>query len=257
MCLVALAIDPRPDLAWVVIANRDEHFARRTAPLDRWKDGSGIVAGTDAEAGGTWMGVQPERGRIAMVTNVRDPRELGPKREGEPSRGALVRDFLVGVGDAESFVRTARGVPARGFNLVAIDAGGAFWCSNRGGAPTRLAGPIHGVSNALLDTPWPKVVQAKERLAVEVGRASLDERALFDILADDRRPDDALLPDTGVGLELERALSPARVELPGYGTRSSTILVVSRAGTCRIVERTIAPGPESEVAIETPFSLGH
>jgi uncharacterized protein with NRDE domain len=255
VCLVTIAINPSPDLAWVVIANRDEYFSRRTAPLSRWSDRSGIVAGADLEAGGTWMGVHPERGRIAMVTNVRDPRELGPKRDGEVSRGALVRDFLVGEHDAESFVRAATSLPARGFNLVAIDPSGSFWCSNRGGLPTHLTGPVHGASNALLDTPWPKVVRAKERLAAEVTRSALDEEALFEILADDQRPDDEMLPDTGVGLELERALSPARVEMPGYGTRSSTVLVVSRAGRCRIVERTVAPGPADEVAIETWFAL--
>jgi uncharacterized protein with NRDE domain len=197
------------------------------------------------------MGVHPEHGRIAMVTNVRDPRDLTPRRAGEPSRGAVVRDFLVGELSAERFVAQARHAGMRGFNLIAIDRGGAHWCSNRGGEPTRLHGGIHGVSNALLDTPWPKVVRAKQALEHAMRGAERDDEALFAILADDRRAADDALPDTGVGLELERALSPIRIAMPGYGTRASTVLVVHE-GAFRLVERTIAPTP-GEVAIEGRF----
>ena len=136
-----------------------------------------MIAGADLEAGGTWMGVHPEHGRIAMVTNVRDPRDLTPRRAGEPSRGALVRDFLVGELSAERFVAQARHAGMRGFNLIAIDRGGAHWCSNRGGEPTRLHGGIHGVSNALLDTPWPKVVRAKQALEHAMRGAERDDEA--------------------------------------------------------------------------------
>lgn len=255
MCLIALHVPTSASDPLVVIANRDEVLSRPTAPLHRWTDGSGIVAGADLEAGGTWMGVHPEHGRVAMVTNVRDPRDLQPRRASEPSRGALVRDFLVGELSADRFVAQAHRASMRGFNLIAIDRAGAHWCSNRGGAPTRLRGGIHGVSNALLDTPWPKVVRAKEALEHAMRRAERDDEAFFAILADDRRASDDELPDTGVGLELERALSPIRIAMPGYGTRASTVLVVHE-GAFRLVERTIAPTPTSstgEVAIEGRF----
>lgn len=250
MCLIALAIDVAPDVPLVVIANRDELLTRRSAPLHVWPDGSGVVAGADLEAVGTWMGLHPARGRVAMVTNVRDPRDMRPRGTDERSRGALVRDFLVGELGAEDFVARAHTAEMRGFNLIAIDPDGAHWCSNRGGAPTRLAPGVHGVSNALLDTPWPKVVRAKTGLAARLPHA--DEDALFELLADEGRAPDDALPDTGVGLALERALSPIRIAMPGYGTRCSTVLVV-RGGRARIVERTIAPGPAGEVALELPF----
>lgn len=248
MCLIALALNPTEELSLVVIANRDEWLKRPTAPLRRWTDGSGIVAGVDLEAGGTWMGIQPERRRIAMVTNVRDPSDLRPKEPGELSRGALVRDFLVGTMPARHYVEQVKKSAMRGFNLIAIDGEGAFHCSNRGGAPTELGPGIFGVSNALLDTPWPKVVRAKARLA-DVMRSGPSEALLLDILADDARPDDPALPNTGVGLELERALSPIRVALPGYETRCSTVLMVGRERTS-ILERTLAPGPVSDVRLE-------
>lgn len=248
MCLIALALNPTEDLSLVVIANRDEWLKRPTAPLHRWTDGSGIVAGVDLEAGGTWMGIHPSTRRIAMVTNVRDPADLRPKEPGEPSRGALVRDFLSGTRSASDYVKEMRESAMRGFNLIAIDRHGAFWCSNRGGEPTELPPGIHGVSNALLDTPWPKVVRAKARLD-EVMRRGPSEAALLEILADDARADDPALPDTGVGLELERALSPIRVALPGYGTRCSTVLMVGPERVS-ILERTLAPGSVSDVRLE-------
>lgn len=255
MCLIALAVPASPSDPLVVIANRDEVLSRPTAALHRWTDGSGIVAGVDLEAGGTWMGVQPSRRRVAMVTNVRDPRDLAPRGANEPSRGSLVRDFLVGEVSAERFVVRAHHVAMRGFNLVAIESQdtqwSAHWSSNRGGEPTRLSPGIHGVSNALLDTPWPKVLRAKAALERALSDSSLDEDALFAILADERRADDASLPDTGVGLELERVLSPIHIAMPGYGTRASTVLVV-REGSFRLVERTIAPN-RGEVVIEGSF----
>ncbi|MEZ4249967.1 MAG: NRDE family protein [Polyangiales bacterium] len=249
MCLIALALSPHPDVPLVVVANRDEAFLRATSTLHRWE--SGVLAGRDLVAGGTWMGVHPERGRVAMVTNVREPRELAPKREGEASRGDLVRDFLEGDADAASFVAEVRARDVRGFNLIAIDAQGAWWSSNRGGEPTRLVAGVHGVSNALLDTPWPKVVRAKGGLTEALAQG-VDEETLFAILADDRPAADATLPDTGVGLELERALSPVRIAMSGYGTRASTVLVV-RDGKVRVVERSIAPTP-GEVRLEARFA---
>lgn len=252
MCLIALAIDVRPDLPLVVIANRDESLARPTEPLHAWDEG--IVAGRDLEAGGTWMGVHPASGRIAMVTNVRDVRDMRPSVPGERSRGALVRDFLIGETTAEAYVEAARRDEAmRGFNLVAIDGTGAFWSSNRGGVTTRLGSGIHGVSNALLDTPWPKVVRAKAMLAEAVADGAPDIEALMSILADEHRAPDAELPATGVGLALERVLSPIRIAAPGYGTRCSTVLIV-QPGLVRMVERAVAPSA-GEVHRSAPWPV--
>lgn len=246
MCLIALSVPEDATRPWVIIANRDESLARPTERLHEWD--SGILAGRDALAGGTWMGVAPARGRIAMVTNVRDPADLRAAGPHERSRGALVTDFLLGASDAASFVDAAhRAHDMRGFNLVAIDAGGAFWSSNRGGQPTRLVPGLHGVSNALLDTPWPKVTRATAALRAQLG--TFDTEALFAILADEHRADDASLPDTGVGLALERVLSPIRIVAPGYGTRCSTVVSV-RDGRVTMIERTLAPEPLGDVIIE-------
>lgn len=260
MCLIALALAPRPELSLVLIANRDESFARPTEPMHPWPAPSGIVAGVDVERGGTWLGVRTEPGRaprFAAVTNVRDPADLRPKEPGEKSRGDLVRAFLEGSDDALAYAsRVAADRAMRGFNLLALDEGALVWCSNRApapGLPRRITRGVHGLSNALFDTPWPKVERAKSLLAAAlVERAEPDVNALFAILADDARPADAALPDTGVGLALERELSPIRIAMPTYGTRCATVLIARSDGTATIVERTIAPTPGPEVRFELP-----
>lgn len=252
MCLIAISVPDQRRRPWVVIANRDESLARPTQPLHVWDDGSGIIAGRDLSAGGSWMGIAPSRGRMAMVTNVRDPADLRERQAGERSRGALVRDFLIGTRDAASFVDAAqREGDMRGFNVIAIDDAGAFWSSNRGGQPTKLTPGVHGLSNALLDTPWPKVVRATSALRAQM--AQLDTEALFSILADEHAAEDASLPDTGVGLPLERVLSPIRIVTPTYGTRCSTVIVV-REGVVKMIERTLAPIETGDVVIERPWS---
>jgi len=257
MCLIAFALAPRPELSLVLIANRDESYARPTAPMHRWTDGSEIVGGVDLERGGTWLGVRARAGRaprLAAVTNVRDPADLRPKEPGEPSRGDLVRDFLESERDALELATHAAARAMRGFNLLALDEGALVWCSNRGGAlPRRVTRGIHGLSNAALDTPWPKVERAKAMLEQELGRrAEPDVEALFGILADDSRAPDEALPNTGVGLALERELSPIRIAMPTYGTRCATVLVARANGNATLIERTIAPVPGPDVRFELP-----
>jgi uncharacterized protein with NRDE domain len=261
VCLIALALAPRPELSLVLIANRDESYARPTDPMHRWTDGSEIVAGVDRERGGTWLGARAVSGvaRFAAVTNVRDPIDLRPKEPGEPSRGDLVRDFLESDATALDFAsRAAADRAMRGFNLLLLDEGGLVWCSNRApGLPKRVTRGVHGLSNAFLDTPWPKVERAETLLERELARgAEPDVEALFGILADDTRPDDARLPDTGVGLALERELSPIRIAMPTYGTRCATVLVARADGTATLIERTIAPHPGPDARFElSPFAI--
>ena len=261
MCLIALAWGIRADVPLVVIANRDERYARESEPMHTWPDAPGIVAGRDRERGGTWLGVRPlgmASARFAAVTNVRDPADLRPSLPGEPSRGDLVRDFLEGGGDAIAFAeRAVASAGMRGFNLLLLDERGLVWCSNRarGGASiVRLARGVHGVSNALLDTPWPKVERAKAMLSAAIDGPIAIE-ALFDVLRDDAPAPDDALPDTGVGLALERELSPIRIAMPRYGTRCSTVLIARGDGTATLIERTVAPGPTSEQRFELPFAV--
>jgi uncharacterized protein with NRDE domain len=239
MCLVVVAVAPVRGVRLLFLANRDERLDRPTQVMHPWPDGSGIVAGVDTEAGGTWFGIQPSRRRLAAVTNVRDVADLRPRETGERSRGSLVISFLHADDTPEAFAAAATSERAmRGFNLLTGDASGLYWTSNRGGQPTRLEG-LHAVSNAQLDTPWPKVVRAKALVTDLLASEREPEiEALFRILADEVRPPDEALPSTGVGLPLERALGPIHIAMPGYGTRSSTVLVARDDGTATLVERT-------------------
>ena len=254
MCLLVLAVAPRPDLRLVVLANRDEYHARPTQRLHAWDGARGVVGGADLEGGGTWLGVTPEL-RFAALTNVRDLRDLGPKEAGERSRGELVRGFLLAGEGANVAAERAAGERAmRGFNLVVGDGDGRlWWSSNRAPAPAfrPLGAGVHAVSNALLDTPWPKVERAKRAIEAELARPGPpDIEALMAILADRHAPPDHVLPDTGVGIALERALAPICVVMPGYGTRSSTVIVARADGTTTIVERTLAPEALGDVRLE-------
>ncbi|MCZ7564286.1 MAG: NRDE family protein [Burkholderiales bacterium] len=219
-----------PAYRLVVGANRDELYGRPTAPAAFWPDAPAVLAGRDLEAGGTWLGVT--RGlRFAAVTNFRDPTAARP---GARSRGELTRRFLTGDAPAAEYMAEVhRHASAyNGFNLFVADASGLFYYSNRDGEVRELGAGTFGLSNHLLDTPWPKVAELKPRFLAALG-APLDAGAIRDILADRAVAPDSALPDTGVGLERERMLSPAFVVTESYGTRSTTVLAL---GTDRRVE---------------------
>jgi uncharacterized protein with NRDE domain len=238
MCLLLLAVDAHPRHRLVVAANRDEYHRRPTAPVDLWPGRPDLLAGRDLEAGGTWLGVT-RGGRFAALTNFREP---GRHRADAPSRGGLVAAFLTGsAAPAEYLVGLVEGAGAyNGFSLVVGDGQGLHYLSNRGPGPLRLSAGVHGLSNHLLDTPWPKVARGRARLAALLERPEVEPAALLELLADREPPPDRELPDTGVGLELERLLAPACVVSAAYGTRCSTALLVGRDGEVRCVERTLA-----------------
>jgi len=250
MCLILVAWRSHPHYPLVVAANRDEFFARRTASADFWVDHPQVLAGRDLDGGGTWMGIT-RTGRFAALTNYRDP---SSQRQDAPSRGALVADFLRGNDGIDAYL--ARILPRasayNGFNLLLGDAIGKnrrlAWYSNVAGQPTDLAPGVYGVSNHLLDSPWPKVGAGKTALAGALG-ALPDAEPLFELLRDDGVHPDAALPRTGVSLEWERLLSSAFVRAPGYGTRSSTVLTVDADGRANFDEQTWLeegrPGPRA------------
>ncbi|MFN7988352.1 MAG: NRDE family protein [Thermoanaerobaculia bacterium] len=237
MCLVVLAFRAHPLYPLVVAANRDEFLDRPAEAAAFWPGKGGLLAGRDARAGGTWLGLT-RSGRFAALTNVRDPRSFDPSA---PSRGALVVGFLEG-GDAPiaHLARlAAERVRRNGYNLLAGEAGRLAWLSNAGGGPREVGAGVHAVSNALLDTPWPKTRRSAARLSAVLARGDrVDPEELFGLLADREPAPDAELPDTGVGLAAERLLSPPFIAAPGYGTRSSTLLLVGRGGRATFVERT-------------------
>ncbi|WP_374358343.1 NRDE family protein [Chitinimonas sp.] len=221
MCLIAFAWNPGSPEPLLVIANRDEHYARPTAALGWWDDGQ-ILAGRDLQAGGSWMGLS-RSGRFAALTNYRDPSRHQPDAR---SRGALVVDFLRGDGSASDYIRRLRGEAAayNDFNLLLFDGAKLLGYESRADRCLRFGRGAHAVSNACFDTPWPKVERLKAGLAA-AGALDDDLQAL---LRDRSLAPDAQLPHTGVPLEWERALSAIFIRTPTYGTRSSAIVRLGR-----------------------------
>lgn len=265
MCLAAIALDVDARFPLVVAANRDEYFDRAAAALDWWQPPGGrqpVLAGRDLSAGGTWLALDA-RGRFALVTNVREP---GRFAADAPSRGQLPIEWVEGDEDAPGFASRVLARGHNGFNLLTLDArrAEAHWISNRASAPVALGrGVVHAVSNAALDTPWPKLLLLKRRLrdaldeAVAGGRpdaapqrhsvpGELDRDALatrlWSALADPSEAPDHLLPRTGLPLERERWLSPAFIRIAragdpataDYGTRSSTLVIGEPNGPGRL-----------------------
>ncbi len=254
MCLVVFAQGERPDLPLVIAANRDEFLKRPTARAAFWKNAPGLLAGRDLEAGGTWLGIT-RAGRVAFLTNHRDP---PAHREGAPSRGALVAEFLGGKETPEDFLRMKeKEAPLyNGFHLVAGDLAGLWYYTNTGGAPRLLAPGIHGLSNGPLDDPWPKTRRSVERFtrALE-GAGPLSHEPFLDLLADRTRAPDDALPSTGVSLEWERLLSSVFIGGETYGTRSSTVLLVTDDHRVRFVERTFEAGRPVPPDVDVSFTI--
>ncbi|MDI9570189.1 MAG: NRDE family protein [Pseudomonadota bacterium] len=241
MCLILLAWRRHPDYPLVVAANRDEFYERPTLAADFWEDQPGILGGRDLKEKGTWLGIT-RKGRFAALTNYRDPLR---NKEDAPSRGWLVRDFLAGREGAAEYLGNLKEEADRynGFSLILGDAEELHYYSNRGGAPVVLPPGIYGLSNHLLDSPWPKVIKAREGLRRVTSRAGrLHPEDLFALLADRSRPADEELPDTGVGREWERILASIFIASPIYGTRSSTVILKDRRNRIRFEERQYAGG---------------
>ena len=256
MCLVGFALDAHPRHALVLAGNRDEVFSRPTAPLAAWDDAPHVIAGRDLTAGGTWLGVTPAQ-KWAVLTNVRDPQN---PRSATRSRGALVADFLHGDASPQAYAQAVHAArdDFDGFNLVVGEGAQAFVVSTRSEALTALGPGVYGISNDRLDTPWPKVETARRMLRDALRDDPADPERLFALLDDTATAPDADLPETGVGLPLERALSSIRIaptNVPhggAYGTRVSTALVLDRDGRGRIAERTwdAAGSPAGEVSFD-------
>jgi uncharacterized protein with NRDE domain len=235
MCLIALAWRAHPAYRLIVAANRDEYFGRASAPAGFWEDHRNVLAGRDLEAGGTWLGITLQE-RFAALTNYRNPAD---RKTGVPSRGALVSDFLTGKAAPSAYAREVERKAAsyNGFSLLVGDAHSLWFISNRGGGPLRVEPGVHGLSNHLLDTPWPKVEKARAKLAKQLERP-FDPGAAFGLLGDTERAPSADLPSTGVSLELEERLSSIRIlAAGGYGTRCSTVLCFANDGRVEFHER--------------------
>lgn len=235
MCLILFGWQAHAEFPLVVAANRDEFFARPAQPAHWWDDAPGLLAGRDLEAGGTWMGVS-RSGRFAALTNYRDPSQ---RLTGAPSRGALVRHCLESDDDTHATLTriAANSSVYAGFNLLAFDGDSLAIHESTTGKVRPLAPGVYGLSNHLLDTPWPKVRRARESFAAALD-ALPDDGRLLELLTDDQGAPDEHLPQTGVSIEWERWLSPAFIRAPGYGTRCSSVLTIAHDGGVRYREWT-------------------
>lgn len=224
MCTILFSYKQQDRPALLLLANRDEFYERPTRAADRWEDHPGILAGRDLVGGGTWLGVN-DSGKLAAVTNYRDPDQA----RGSRSRGALVADFLKSEQGPQEYLESVKREQDfyTGFNLIAgqFGDGGSrlLYFSNRGGGILKLGPGSYGLSNHLLDTPWPKVVRGKERLDALMSRDAEDD-TFFELLSDRTPAKDGDLPDTGIGYKKEKLLSSIFIETPIYGTRSSTLV---------------------------------
>ena len=234
MCLVVLAWKVAAGERVALAGNRDEFHARPTAPMDWWGVPP-LLAGRDLSAGGTWLGLD-RRGRFAVITNFRGA--ATPARA--PSRGTLIPRFLTGSRAPAEFLHALALEAGRyaGFSLLLGDEESlGYFCNSVPEPPRLLPAGVYGLSNATLDAPWPKLVQSRAALTARLDAAALSPDDLIEAVTDRRLAADAELPDTGVGLELERRLSPAFIVGADYGTRSSTALRLDEQGRGVVLER--------------------
>jgi uncharacterized protein with NRDE domain len=236
MCLIVFAYECHPYYRLILGANRDEYRDRPADQAGFWSGAPHLLAGRDRQAGGTWMGVTTT-GKLAAITNYRDPRQ---QIAGAPSRGKLVSGYLQ---DENLTPQEFRGILNRtgqtydGFNLIYGTINELHYFTNRGGSSGPVTPGIHGLSNHLLDTRWAKVTAAKSRLEAIENKGTVDPEEVFEALSDPAPFADSVLPDTGVGPERERMLSPIFIDNALYGTRSTTVLLIDRYDNATFIER--------------------
>jgi uncharacterized protein with NRDE domain len=254
MCVILFATGAHARYPLIVAANRDEAYDRPAAPAGFWKDHREVCAGRDLSQGGTWLGLSTS-GRFAAITNYRQARRAG---DAPRSRGALTRDFLTGRDEAFAYMNEAarHGDAYGGYSLIAGTLERLYFCSNRGVAPHAIQPGVHGLSNRLLDEPWPKVLRGMSVLesVAEADEAAL-LHALFEVLADTAPAPDHLLPSTGITVDRERDLSALFIPGESYGTRASTVVLVREDGEVVFVEKSFGPRGAPLGVSEQRFTL--
>ncbi|PLY01318.1 MAG: hypothetical protein C0622_07485 [Desulfuromonas sp.] len=239
MCLILFAYKYHPDYPLVIAANRDEYFQRPTAAVHWWDTHPGLLAGRDLQGNGTWMGIT-RSGHLAAVTNIRHGK---PEVGNHLSRGILPLDFLTNTPPVADFQHRLTDTSSlyRGYNLLFGSIGNLRHYSNDRQTLTEIEPGIHGLSNADLNTPWPKVARGKKLLEQALSKDQPQVEELIQLLEDKHPASDSELPDTGVGIELERLLSPICITGERYGTRSSTLILVDRKSNVTLYEQERAP----------------
>lgn len=250
MCLIVFAINHHPDYPLILAGNRDEFFARPTTPAAQWQDHPALFGGRDVHAGGTWMALHQD-GRIASVTNYRDLKNL---KDDAKSRGELPVNYLLGSQSANAFLAKLHPEAQlfNGFNLLLYERKAMYHYSNYEGKINRVTDGVHGLSNALLDTPWPKVNRLKQAFTEAIS-SDFTHASLLDLMHDDELAPDEQLPDTGVGYDLEKMLSAICIRSEKYGTCSSSVITVSKSGEIAFTERTYPVGGRKAGEVEFRF----
>lgn len=235
MCLILFAYKYHPNYPLIVAANRDEFYSRPTSPAHYWSDQPDILAGRDLKELGTWMGITVH-GRFAALTNYRDPSQhtVNPL-----SRGHLVANYLKNQQSPQEYLEDIckQADQYNGFNLLVGDLHSLWYYGNKQGQVHPIVPGVHGLCNHLLNTPWPKLEKGRQQLIQCLTKEEVCEDDLWHILTNEEKAADDLLPNTGVGLDLERTLSPIFIASPEYGTRSSTLLLIRQDGWVTFAER--------------------
>jgi len=233
MCLVVLGWQQHPEFPLIIAGNRDEFHSRPTEHGHWWPDAPDIVGGRDLQAGGTWLALH-RGGRFATVTNFRDAQQPSPKYR---SRGHLVTDFLNSTETPTDYLNGIDGGEYAGFNLLVSDGEALAWLSNRGDGARTLAPGVYGLSNALLDSPWHKVVRSKATLEQLIRNNKVNETELFRLLDDRQKASVDEIEKGHLPFETAHAISAAFIVTPDYGTRSSSVALLDAAGSWKFHER--------------------
>lgn len=233
MCLITFAYQQHPEYPFIMVANRDEFYARPTKDMHYWQEHNDILAGIDLEQRGTWLGIN-KAGKFTTVTNFREGQN---NKIGLKSRGHLTRRFLTQDISANTYLEELQtsGSEFSGFNLLLGDYSGLYYSSNKGAESRKLSPGVYGLSNAYLDTPWPKVLQAKQHLQ-EALQNDINIEALGNILSSTRPAEDKDLPNTGISYQWEKHLSSCFINIESYGTRATTVLLQNKEGVMQIAE---------------------
>lgn len=253
MCLIVFANNVHPNYKLIFAANRDEFYNRPSEQADYWIEHPDLLAGKDLQAGGTWFGIT-KQGKFAAITNYRD---LKNHRNDAPSRGKLTLDFLINDISPEEYYKKLKPTiqEYNGFNLLFGHVDELFYFSNKTESLQKIQAGIYGISNAILDTAWPKVEKSKRKLKNLIEQKNITPSEILNLLDDTSVAKDEELPDTGVGLELERMLSPVFIKSDKYGTRSSAVVTVDKYNNVRFVEKFFYDGIEKFTNKEYTFTI--
>ena len=237
MCLIVFAHHAHPKYPFILLANRDEYYERPTLEMGFWEEEPDLIGGRDLRAGGTWLAMN-RSGAFAAVTNVRAS-ILQPNAK---SRGHLPIDFLKSSQTSEAFMRklSTQAITYNGFNFLTRKGDALFHFNNQLEIVNQVPAGIHGLCNASLNTSWPKLDHLKRRFKASIDK-KFDKEALLDLMLDKQLAEEEWLPETGITREMERALSSIFIDLPTYGTRSTTLITIDNHGVADLTEITHHP----------------